>query len=87
MHERNGKTSGSRNKNPLTPMKLSIQYLQQMIKSGSSEVIPMTEKISQNLLEQIDGLTQIATEFGNFAKMPIATNEKTLLNEVVFKCA
>ena len=70
-------------KNPLTPMKLSIQYLQQMIKSGSSEVIPMTEKISQNLLEQIDGLTQIATEFGNFAKMPIATNEKLLLNEVV----
>ena len=70
-------------KNPLTPIKLSIQYLQQMIKSGSPDVIPMAEKVSHNILEQIEGLTKIATEFSNFAKMPRAVNEKLLLNDLV----
>ncbi|MBK7231450.1 MAG: HAMP domain-containing protein [Saprospiraceae bacterium] len=55
-------------KNPLTPMKLNIQYLLQRIKSGDSGIVEMTQKVSQSILEQIEGLTQIATEFSNFAK-------------------
>ncbi|MBK9993248.1 MAG: HAMP domain-containing histidine kinase [Saprospiraceae bacterium] len=70
-------------KNPLTPMKLSIQYLQQMIRSKSDNVPEMVEKVSNTILEQIDGLTKIATEFSNFAQMPKAENEKLLLNDIV----
>ncbi|MFZ1379894.1 MAG: HAMP domain-containing sensor histidine kinase, partial [Saprospiraceae bacterium] len=68
---------------PLTPMKLSIQYLQQMIRSKSDNVPEMVEKVSNTILEQIDGLTKIATEFSNFAQMPKAENEKLLLNDIV----
>jgi nitrogen fixation/metabolism regulation signal transduction histidine kinase len=59
-------------KNPLTPMKLSIQYLQQMIKNNAANIPEMADKVSKTLLEQIDGLTKIATEFSNFAQMPNA---------------
>jgi signal transduction histidine kinase len=70
-------------KNPLTPMKLSIQYLQQAIRSGSGDIKEMAQKASVTLLEQIESLTRIATEFSNFAKMPQALNEKLVLNEIV----
>lgn len=70
-------------KNPLTPMKLSIQYLQQTIRSGSADIKEMAQKVSITLLEQIENLTKIATEFSNFAKMPQAENEKLVLNEIV----
>ncbi len=70
-------------KNPLTPMKLSIQYLQRSIKSGSEDIKEMAQKVSITLLEQIENLTKIATEFSNFAKMPQAENEKLVLNEIV----
>lgn len=43
----------------------------------------MADKVSKTLLEQIDGLTKIATEFSNFAQMPKAENEKLLLNDIV----
>lgn len=70
-------------KNPLTPMKLSIQYLQQHIRSGAEDVKEMAQKVSLTLIEQIDNLTKIATEFSNFAKMPTAENEKIIINEIV----
>ncbi|MBK8955327.1 MAG: HAMP domain-containing histidine kinase [Saprospiraceae bacterium] len=70
-------------KNPLTPMKLSIQYLQQSIKTGSEDIKEMAQKVCHTLIEQIDSLTKIATEFSNFAKMPQAQNEKLILNEIL----
>lgn len=70
-------------KNPLTPMKLSIQYLQQYIKSGAQDVSAMVVRVSETLLEQIDGLTKIATEFSNFGTMPKAENEKILINDLI----
>jgi signal transduction histidine kinase len=57
-------------KNPLTPMKLSIQHLQRALKDNSPEIKELTEKISQRLIDQIDNLSNIATAFSDFAKMP-----------------
>ncbi|MCB0507421.1 MAG: GHKL domain-containing protein [Bacteroidetes bacterium] len=57
-------------KNPLTPMKLSIQHLQRALKDNSPDIQELTEKISQRLIEQIDNLSNIATAFSDFAKMP-----------------
>jgi nitrogen fixation/metabolism regulation signal transduction histidine kinase len=41
------------------------------------------ERISQTLIEQIDTLSTIASEFSNFAKMPSSNNEKVELKKIV----
>ena len=70
-------------KNPLTPMKLSIQYLQHAYRSNPEDIEPLLKRVSGTLIEQIDNLAQIASEFSNFAKMPRAENQKVLLNNLV----
>lgn len=70
-------------KNPLTPMKLSIQHLQRTIQANPQEAEALTRRVSGTLIEQIDGLARIATEFSNFAKMPKPENQTFALNEVV----
>lgn len=62
-------------KNPLTPMKLNIQYLQQAIQSGRQDIDQLASRVSVTLIEQIENLNLIATEFSNFAKMPEANPE------------
>ncbi len=70
-------------KNPLTPMKLSIQYLQHAFQSRPDNVEPLLKRVSATLIEQIDNLSHIATEFSNFAKMPQAENQQIVLNNHV----
>ena len=70
-------------KNPLTPMKLSIQYLQHAFKSSPDNIEPLLKRVSHTLIEQIDSLAQIASEFSNFAKMPRANNQQIQLNDLV----
>lgn len=70
-------------KNPLTPMKLSIQYLEKAIKQNPDNALPIAKKISNTMLEQIDNLTGIAEAFGNFAELPKTSNEKVELNNIV----
>jgi len=62
-------------KNPLTPMKLSIQHLQRALKDGADNTDVLAKKVTNTLIEQIDNLTNIASEFSAFAKMPDAKNE------------
>ncbi len=61
-------------KNPLTPMKLGIQHLQRIWNSDDEQREEQVAKITRTLIEQIDNLSAIATEFSNFAKMPVANN-------------
>ncbi len=70
-------------KNPLTPMKLNIQYLQQALKLNHPDVKDLTTRISGSLVEQIDNLSYIASEFSDFAKMPEARPEILELNETL----
>lgn len=57
-------------KNPLTPMKLGIQHLLRSFDPTSSDSKERLERVLSSVIEQIDGLTRIANEFSNFAKMP-----------------
>ena len=68
-------------KNPLTPMRLSIQHLQRTWNDKSENWDEQLKRISKTIIDQIDNLSAIATEFSNFAKMPQTNNEK--LNMVV----
>lgn len=70
-------------KNPLTPMKLSIQYLEKAIKQNPDNAKVISKKIANTLLEQIDNLAEIANAFGNFAELPQSSNVKIEINEVV----
>lgn len=70
-------------KNPLTPMKLSVQYLDKMVKTNPDRALDITQKVASTLVNQIDALTNIANEFSNYATMPKASNEKIVLNEIV----
>ena len=62
-------------KNPLTPMKLNIQYLQRAKQEKGAHFDEYFERVTRTLIEQIDTLSDIATEFSNFAKIPKARNE------------
>lgn len=57
-------------KNPLTPMKLSVQHLRQAYKDRVSDFESLFHRISETLLEQIEALNRIASEFSQFARMP-----------------
>lgn len=70
-------------KNPLTPMKLNIQYLQRAKQEGNEHYDDFFERVTKNLIEQIDTLSGIATEFSNFAQIPQTKNETFNLVEVI----
>ena len=61
--------------NPLTPMKLSIQYLQRIKEQNSENFDDYFHRVSTTLVEQIDALSLIASSFSDFAKMPMINNE------------
>ncbi|MEE4197491.1 MAG: HAMP domain-containing sensor histidine kinase [Bacteroidales bacterium] len=63
-------------KNPLTPMKLSVQYLQKAWKEQNPDFDQRIQRFSNSLISQINNLSKIATEFSNFAKMPRAKAQK-----------
>ena len=54
-------------KNPLTPMKLSIQYLQRSIRDKSPDLEQLSKRVADTLVEQIDQLAKIASDFSQFA--------------------
>ncbi len=56
-------------KNPLTPMKLNLQYLQKAIDNNSPEVKNISVYVANILLEQVDHLAQIAGDFAQFANI------------------
>lgn len=57
-------------KNPLTPMKLSVQQLVAAYNDKKTDFADTLKKLSQAILSQIENLSLIASEFSSFAKMP-----------------
>ncbi len=71
-------------KNPLTPMKLSIQYLQKAVDNNSVNVKEMTASVAKTLVEQIDHLSKIASDFSQFANIGNPVNEVFDLHEMLY---
>ena len=68
-------------KNPLTPIKLSIQQLQRL---QSIDIVKFHERfkeLSPSLIEQINTLADIASEFSDYAKDKINLNETSNIDE------
>ena len=70
-------------KNPLTPMKLSVQHFQRSFDKDDPKAQERIERFSQTLIEQIETLTTIANEFSTFAKMPAAKIEDVDLSSIL----
>lgn len=70
-------------KNPLTPMKLSVQHLQRNLQHKDEKDREFVNRISETLIQQIDTLSAIATSFSDFAKMPQAKPEKLDLIHII----
>lgn len=70
-------------KNPLTPMKLSLQHLQYAIQRKDPNVEEKIRKTTDLLINQIDSLSKMAEEFSAFAKMPEAQLETVVLSELL----
>jgi len=70
-------------KNPLTPMKLTLQQLQRRF--TGNETLPTEDMVRpvNTLLRQVDILSDIATSFSTFAKMPIPEMKKFDLVELL----
>ncbi|MEE4115677.1 MAG: HAMP domain-containing sensor histidine kinase [Marinilabiliaceae bacterium] len=70
-------------KNPLTPMKLNVQQLQKSWSHKHPEFDKHIKAFADNMIENIDNLSSIATEFSNFARMPQANpREINLLAQI-----
>jgi signal transduction histidine kinase len=70
-------------KNPLTPMKLSIQYLQKANNSEAPNLKDLTANVAKTLVEQIDHLSKIASDFSQFAHIGNPHNEVIDLHEML----
>ncbi|MFK7973093.1 MAG: ATP-binding protein [Bacteroidia bacterium] len=70
-------------KNPLTPMKLSIQHLMRNWKAESPNLQKMFPRVMKTLLTQIESMVNIADSFSQFAKMPEAKKDNILLQDVI----
>jgi nitrogen fixation/metabolism regulation signal transduction histidine kinase len=70
-------------KNPLTPMKLGLQHLQRAWADEDPNFKEKFERFSATFIQQIESLSLIASEFSNFAQMPLTSKEKVDLKEII----
>nr|MDQ6902777.1 HAMP domain-containing histidine kinase [Bacteroidota bacterium] len=70
-------------KNPLTPMKLNLQYLQMAIDNNSPDVKKISLHVAHILLEQIEHLAKIAGDFAQFANIGNSKNQQFDLNQTL----
>jgi len=62
-------------KNPLTPMRLTVQSFQRKFDPNDPNVHQKVDEYTNTLIHQIDTMSAIASAFSNFAKMPAQQNE------------
>ncbi len=81
-------------KNPLMPMKLSVQHLQRTFHPPGDEAPPderrfagQFERTTGMLIDQIETLDRIASDFSRFARMPMRNPERLDLGDVAREAA
>ncbi len=70
-------------KNPLTPMKLAMQHLYYAYTHGSNDFQSIIQTTNKLIIDQVETLNRIATEFSNFAKLPSRNYELLNMNEIL----
>jgi nitrogen fixation/metabolism regulation signal transduction histidine kinase len=70
-------------KNPLTPMRLTVQSFERKFDVHDPEITIKVGEYSKTLIQQIDTMSSIAGAFSNFAEMPAQQNETLNVVQVV----
>lgn len=70
-------------KNPLTPMKLTLQHLKRMLEKAMPGNGAFIEKPINTLLHHVDTLSDIAQSFSAFAQMPAPASEKIEVSSIL----
>lgn len=70
-------------KNPLTPMKLTIQNFERKFDPQDPNIRDKVKAMSQTLVEQIDIVATVASAFSQFAQLPEKHNEVFDLNKEI----
>jgi two-component system nitrogen regulation sensor histidine kinase NtrY len=70
-------------KNPLTPMKLSVQHLRQAFHDRAANLDEILDTVTKTIVEQIETLSRIASEFSHFGRMPRRKLEECDLQDVL----
>ena len=70
-------------KNPLTPMRLSVQSFERKFSVEDPNIKEKLSEYSQTLIQQIDVMSSIASAFSDFAKMPTERRENLDVIDVV----
>lgn len=70
-------------KNPLTPMRLTVQNFQRKFDVNDTNIHSKLDEYSKTLIQQIDTMSSIASAFSNFAKMPAQQNETLNVVKIV----
>ncbi|WJJ97168.1 sensor histidine kinase [Algibacter luteus] len=70
-------------KNPLTPMRLTVQNFQRKFNPEDENIHQKLDEYSKTLIQQIDTMSSIASAFSNFAKMPAQQNETLNVVKIV----
>jgi len=70
-------------KNPLTPMRLTVQSFQRKFDPNDPKILHKLDEYSKTLIQQIDTMSSIASAFSNFAKMPAQKSETLNVVEVI----
>lgn len=72
-------------KNPLTPMKLTLQQMEMLLRNEEGIPKERAERSVKSLLSQVEILNEIASSFSTFARMPAPVMIKLDLNTVLKK--
>ena len=70
-------------KNPLTPMRLSVQSFERKFDPNDPDIHQKVKEYSNTLIQQIDTMSSIASAFSNFAEMPAQQNETLNVVKIV----
>ena len=70
-------------KNPLTPMRLTVQSFQRKFDPEDPNIKAKLDDYSKTLIQQIDTMTSVASAFSSFASMPAQQNETVNIVKIV----
>ena len=69
-------------KNPLTPMRLTVQSFQKNFDGSDPNINKKLDEFIKTLIQQIDTMSTIASAFSNFAEMPAQEGGKINIIEI-----
>ncbi|MCO6174847.1 ATP-binding protein [Flavobacterium sp. NRK F10] len=70
-------------KNPLTPMRLTVQSFQRKFNENDPDIKQKLDDFTKTLIQQIDTMSSVASAFSNFASMPAQQNETLDIVKVI----